>query len=269
MPYDGFAMRFSTLIMLIVLGVSLASVSQSPVSIETFIGVLRPALPFPSADASGELPATGGGESKWFVVWPTSDKEPRVVIKANPLHPDTQAASATAMREIQEAVIAAERKAQAEYDRAVEQVKRTGTAADISGISLDDEGAAGDRIDAELELTIALEAGALRSFEVASSISPDVTRGTNGVTWVVSVAANTYRPADRVETRQRFRPAETRLLFGRIARPVVTRQRNADRFHVEITPATGAFSVVLRGNDELLKQVVATADWRRLSPGNP
>jgi hypothetical protein len=38
------------------------------------------------------------------------------------------------------------------------------------------------------------------------------------------------------------------------------------RFAVTMTAAPGAFVVLLRGQDTLLKQVVAKADWSRLAP---
>ena len=232
---------------------------------DVLVAAVRPALPFPDADVRGELPAQGGEKAKWFVIWPARQGEGRVTVRANPLHPDTQALSTPAMAEIQHAVVAAERKAQAAYDRAIEELKRTGKATSLDGVTLDDEGVAGERIDAELELTIGVEGAA--SFEIGSSRPPAVTSGSGGVTWVISTPPNIYR--DAADSREHFRAAEVRLLFGTIDRPVVSRRDDDHRFAVTVTPDASAFTVVLRGNQLLLNEVVAKADWSRLARSTP
>jgi hypothetical protein len=224
---------------------------------------VRPALPFPDADALGELPASGGDKAKWFIIWSGPQGESRITVRANPLHPDTQALSAPAMAAIQEAVVAAERKAQAAYDRAVDELKRTGKATNLDGVTLDDEGVAGERIDAELELTIGIEEAS--SFEIGSSRPPTVTAGSAGVTWLISIPANTYRDAG---AREHFRAAETRLVFGATERPEVRRHGGDDRFAISVAPAAGAFAVVVRGNEQLLNEVVTKAEWTRLVSPN-
>ena len=135
---------------------SSAATTQPSNRMATLIEILRPALPFPAADVNGDVPVRGGESAKWFVVWPEPDDR-TVVVRANPLHPDTQASGAEAMARIQEAVVAAERKAQAAYDRALKELKQTGKGSSLDGVTLEDEGVAGERIDAELELTITLE----------------------------------------------------------------------------------------------------------------
>jgi hypothetical protein len=238
--------------------------AQAP-SRDALIAVLRPVLPYPSADADGALPSDNSAQSKWFVIWPADPDDLRVVVRANPLHPDTQAAGAAAMNRIQEAVIAAERKAQAAYDRALDQLRRTGKGSHIDGITLDDEGVAGERIDAELELTIDVEAGA-RTFEIASSSAPQVTAGERGVTWAVSIPSNVYR--DAVDGREHFRASETRLYHGLLERPAVD-ERDGARFVVSVRPTIQAITVVVRGNEELLARVVAGADWSSLGRSRP
>lgn len=232
--------------------------------VEVLVAAMRPALPFPSADAAGELPAEGGADAKWFVVWPEPESENRITVKANPLHPETQRAGLDAMGRIQDAIVVAERKAQASYERAVAEVKRTGKPTDVAGISLDDEGVAGERIDADLELSIELQSAAA-SFESASSESPTVVPGANGVTWILRTTPNVYRQGSGADVREHFRPAEARVYFGAVSRPVVSRRGDQHLYLVTVTPAPGAFVVVLRGNQELLARVLATADWTQLS----
>ncbi len=231
--------------------------------VETLVAALGPALPFPAATADGALPAEGGAESRWFVLWPSGADDSKIAVKANPLHPDTQRLGALAEGPIQRAIVAAERKAQAAYDRALEELRRTGKPSSLDGISLEDEGIAGERIDAELELTIELQTSP-QSFDIASSEAPVVSAGTNGVTWVVSVGPNTYRDPAGADTREHFRPAESRLYFGALPRPSVSRRGEGPRFAVSLPSASAVFVVVIRGNHELLKRVVSTADWTRL-----
>ena len=237
--------------------------SQSRSRIEALTAALKPALPFPSAADDGESPANNDPEAKWFVVWPSTVDESRITVKANPLHPETQKAAAAAMDRIQEAVVAAERKAQAAYDRALEQLRRNGTATDIDGISLEDEGIAGERIDAELELVIELQEP--QSFVVRSGVAPVVAGGSNGATWTVTLPANTYRARRGNDLREHFRAAETILYFGAVGRPEVSRKGDDPTFNVTVPPAPEGIAVVLRGNEALLNQVVAAANWAQLA----
>jgi hypothetical protein len=190
-------------------------------------------------------------------------------VKANPFHPDTQKAGANAEGPIQAAVVQAERKAQAAYERAIAELKRTGKInGDLTGISLEDEGIAGEKIDAELELTIDLEPGA-RSFEIMSSQAPAITAGTTGITWLLTIPANTYRDAAGSDAREHFRAAEARLYFGTLARPTVSKRDDRPRFSVALTPTADTFTVMIRGNEALLQSVVATVDWGRVARANP
>jgi hypothetical protein len=238
-----------------------AFVTQS--RIDALVASVRPVLLFPGASDDGELPSDHSARSKWFVVWPSSPDDTRIVVKANPLHPETQKASAEAMEGINAAVAAAERRAQAAYDRALEELRRTGKGSDLESITLDDEGIAGERIDAELELVIELQPAA--SFEIASSQAPQVTAGVRGAVWAVSVPANTYRAKRGADLREHFRAAETRVYFGPVQKPMVARKADDPVFVVTVPGGgNGGFAVVLRGNEALLTQVVASADWSTL-----
>jgi hypothetical protein len=235
--------------------------AQSTGRIDALVAAVRPALPFPGASSDGDFPADNSPASKWFVVWPAPE-ESRIVVKANPLHPETQKAAELAMGRIQEAVVAAERKAQAAYERALEELRRTGTGTNIEGISLDDEGIAGERIDAELEVVIELQAA--EAFVVRSGVAPVVAAGTGGPTWTVTVPGNTYRAKRGADLREHFRAAETTLYFGPVGRPEVARKGDDFTFNVSVPPSPQGFAVVVRGNEAILQNIVATANWTLL-----
>ena len=125
------------------------------------------------------------------------------------------------MDRIKAAVAAAERKAQAAYDKALDELRRTGKVTDIETISLDDEGVAGERIDAELELVDRDAAGGLVRGR-ARARRRSSTAGTRGPAWIVTIPANTYRAKTRTGSRaSTFVPAETRLYFGAMPKPDV------------------------------------------------
>ena len=254
-----------SIVVLLTLSLLLAPVAASAPTprVAAMVEAVKPALPFPDGDESGAVPNRGGDDAKWFVVWPIEPEDTQVIVRANPLHPDTQKLVSSAEGPIQRAVAAAERKAQAAYDRALDELKRTGKTADLDGISLDDEGAAGQRLEAELELTIELVEPA--PFQIASNVEPVVTAGPNGVTWQVLVPANAVQEGSGVERRERFTPSQARLLFGAMPRPSVSRVDGQPRYAVTVSAASDGFVVVVRGNDALLKQVLAGADWTRLA----
>jgi hypothetical protein len=237
--------------------------AQPSVRMATLIEVVRPVLPFPAADADGLSPADHSAEAKWFVVWPADGDDTRIVVKANPLNPGTQQAAAAAMTDINAAVAAAERRAQAAYDKAMEQLRRTGKGSDLEAVTLDDEGIAGERIDAELE--VAIELAPVESFNIASGEPPIVTVGTRGVSWTVAVPANTYRPTSGADRREHFRAAEMHLFFGLASKPEVTRKGDEAVFRVTVAPSANAFAVVIRGNQDLVTRLATAPDWSSLA----
>jgi hypothetical protein len=245
----------------LILVMLLAAVQLSP-RMTSLTDALRPVLPYPSSTPAGDLPADNSAASKWFVVWPTEPDEHRVVVRANPLHPEVQETGAKAMTEINKAVAAAERRARESYDRALERLRKTGKSGELDTITLEDEGVAGERIDAELEAIVELLDVA--AFDIDSSEAPTVGAGSNGPTWVVRIPANTYQSEQGGDKREHFRAAETRLYFGIPTAPTVTRGE-APRFRVSVTPVANAFSVVIRGNALLVSQIETAADWSRLA----
>jgi hypothetical protein len=246
-----------------VLLLALVSLTSQTTRIDALVAAVRPALPYPGASSDGELPADNNAVSRWFVVWPEEPADTRIVVKANPLHPETQKAGARAMDDINAAVVAAERRAQEAYDKAMEQLRRTGKGSELEVITLDDEGIAGERIDAELEVVVELQPA--ESFVIESSEAPVVDAGRDGPAFRVSIGPNTYRPQRGADRREHFRAAEIRLYFGPVARPEVTRDGDEPRYRVTVAPSADSFAVVIRGNDTLVRQIAAEGVWAALA----
>jgi hypothetical protein len=259
--------RVALFTLLVVAGIATAAAQPVPPSPrhEALVAAMKPALPYPVSNALGSGPESDDAQSPWFVIWPSGDDDARVIVRANPLHPDTQKMGAAAMRRIQEAVVAAEQKAQAAYARALEELKRSGTTtADLAGISLDDEGVAGERIDAELELTIEWQPDVTMVTGLASSEAPSVTAGPAPGTWTVSTKANVYREPGP-DGRERFRPAEARVFYGLREAPIVRRTNDGPAYTIAVQPSAQSFVIVVSGNEQLLSQVVAVAQWSALA----
>ena len=87
-----------------VLLLALVSLTSQAPRIDALVAAVRPVLPFPGASDDGELPADNSAQSRWFVVWPANPGDTRIVVKGNPLHPETQKAGAQAMDQINAAV---------------------------------------------------------------------------------------------------------------------------------------------------------------------
>lgn len=241
----------------------------SPEVIAAVRAALAPALPFPDSDEAGALPADRASTVPWMIR-PLDPGQHTIEILGNPLNPDQERRAAKAMAEIQAAIEAAQRRADAQYERALAEAQRTGRSQDIDGITLGDEGVAGARIDADLRLTIDVDAvlhvaGAV----IPSSIEPAVSAEVPGAVAVVSVPANVYREGNAEE---RFCQAERWVFFGAFAAPTVTR-RGSTTFEVAAAPtARGAAGVSrirtlalrLRGNESLMADVIRRADWSRV-----
>lgn len=148
---------------------------------------LAPALPYPASDADGALPANGKSDAPWMVR-PIQPGERTLRILANPLNEAHQRRAARAMAEIEASIEAAQRRAEAQFERAIAEAKRTGRSQDVDGVTLADEGIAGAKIDAESHVTIDV------SFDepVAAGVS------------ITSTPSSVYRGDDGIE---RFREA--------------------------------------------------------------
>lgn len=227
---------------------------------------LAPGLPFPDTDAEGVVPADGKAASPWMVR-PLQPGDRAIEILANPLNEAHQARATRAMRQIEAAIESAQRRAEAQYERAVAEAKRTGRSQDVDGVTLSDEGLAGARIDAESHVTVSVAFHEpAYHFTIASSEEPSPSRqvAVPGAA-VLAVPAHAFRGADGDE---RWCEAETHVYIG--VRPEVRRGPGAS---YEVTAAgtpsesgTPPASIVvrMRGNEGLIADVLRKADWHSL-----
>ena len=218
---------------------------------------MKPALPFPASDTDGVLPADGTFSGPW-IVRPLQPGDHTIEVIANPLNREHQLRSAKAMAQIGASIQSAQRRADAQYERAVEEARRTGRSQIVDGVTLADEGVAGARIDAESHVTIevAFNEPAYRH-TIASGVVPAPSTVSIGRAAVLSVPANVYRDAAGEE---RFCESESFVFFG--SAPPEVRKR-ADNIY-DVT-ATGLVGIRLRGNEALIAEILKTADWGRVA----
>jgi hypothetical protein len=132
---------------------------------------MAPALPFPASDRLGSLPADGKSSAPWMIK-PVQPGEMTIEVLANPLNEDHQRQATKAMAQIEQSIEAAQRRADAQYERAIAEAKRTGRSQDVDGVSLDDEGLAGARIDAESHVSIQVGVAGTPSRAVTITTTP-------------------------------------------------------------------------------------------------
>jgi hypothetical protein len=229
----------------------------------------KPAMPFPETDDTGSVPANGSADAFWMIQRPQPG-EPRIEITANPLNQINQARATRAMAQIGASIDAAQRRAELQYDRAVSEAKRTGRSQDVDGVTLSDEGVAGERIDAEAQVTIDVEFNkALYSRVIASGVEPGEARQlvVPGAAAVITVPSNVYKNKVGDRTEDRFCAAETLVFFGAVARPSVD-GRSDNTFEIVANspaapggPAVRSLVLKLRGNEVLMADLLRKADW--------
>jgi hypothetical protein len=231
---------------------------------------LGPILTFPPSDEDGALPADGTSTAQWMIR-PSAPGDRIIEVIANPLNLANQQRSIKAMLQIGVAIEAAQRKSQAQYERALADAQRTGKSQNVDGITLADEGVAGARIDAELHLTIEVVANDRVTEAISSSVEPVLSTAVPGSVAVVSVPANVYRDRESAG-EERFCAAETWLFFGAYSAPSI-RRRSGTAFDVvaalaptaDVGPSrVSALAVRLQGNEGLIAQVIRGADWTRV-----
>lgn len=229
---------------------------------------LQPALPFPTAQSDGTPP---GGEADvvWTVRWPPAGTLD-VTVMANPLNPGNRQRALKAEEEIQKAAMASQRRSQADYEKAVGDFQRTGKVSGIREISLRDDGVAGERYDAESQLSIRAQVFEARhSFSVGTSRLPESLPGSNGAAFVVRLPANTYLEAETADepAALRFCPEQAWVFFGNLAAPTVSSEGPIGAA-VSVTPAAGGSSpglvIAISGNAGLVDRVLREADWAAL-----
>jgi hypothetical protein len=168
-------------IALVPLGVSAQAQEPTAQMINAVRQAMAPALPFPSSDELGSLPADGKATDLWMVK-PIAPGDSTIEILANPLNEEHQRRAAKAMAEIEQSIEAAQRRADVQFERAIAEAKRTGRSQDVDGVTLNDEGLAGARIDAESHVIVDVAMAETPSRKVTfNSTAPGVYRDDQGV----------------------------------------------------------------------------------------
>ena len=234
---------------------------------------LAPGLPFPETDTSGTVPVDGKTEPLWMVR-PPEPGDQIIEVLANPLNGLNQLRAERAMAQIQANIESAQRRAAAQYDHAVAEATRTGRSQEVDGVTLSDEGIAGEKIDAESHVAIEVAFNQPSyQFNLASGTTPNpsalLRAIVSGAVDVVTLPSNTYReqPGDA----QRFREGETFVFLGRVASPVVRQRGDSAIYELAAdatAPATsGAVSSMVlrfRGNEALIADLVRKTNWNAL-----
>lgn len=250
----------------------LAAGAQDEALAERLMARVRSALlagaSLPASDQPGSLPAGGTSADPWMVR-PHQPGDRTIEILANPLNLDYQRRAAVAMAQIEASIAAAQRRAEAQYQRAIAEAKRTRQSQDVDGVSLSDEGLAGARIDAESHLTIEVRFNQPSyRLEIASSVEPAVSRQVTipGAT-VIAVPSNVVRDGPDVE---RWCEAETLVVVGPVAGLEVRRRADA-AYEVTVAAApqgsgapVSSLLIRLRGNEALMADLLRKGNWPAL-----
>jgi hypothetical protein len=245
-------------------GASAAQSSGAAAIGDALKGAVDRALPFPEARSDGTPPG-GATEPIWLVRWPAGD-EARVDVLANPLNPGNRDRALKAEAEIQKAVMASQRVSQGDYEQAVSDFQRTGKVGEIREVSLNDEGVAGERYDAESQLTIRAQVfGGRHTVTIPTSRRPEAGAETAAGAAVVRVPANTYLEPATADTPSltRFCPEQAWIFFGATAPPAIA-STDESTATVEAAPAPGTGRIIvisITGNAELVDRVLQQSDW--------
>lgn len=233
------------------------------------VSALRPALPFPDANADG-TPAGGDVGPVWVVRWPDAG-DGRVEVWSNPLNPENRKRALAVEAEIQEAAMRAQRRSQGDYEQALSDFERTGRVSGIREISLTDDGVAGERYDADSHLLVSVAPlDDDVSFSVATGVMPSVVSGVNGPATVIRVPAHVYAAPDGAAwpPGEHYRAEQAWLVFGEAGTATIVRR--ADGLHVDVTvpvetsPGRGGALVEISGNPSLVEQALQKGDWSAL-----
>jgi hypothetical protein len=221
---------------------------------------MKPALPFSDTDRSGVFPADSKTEPLWMVRPPEPGDQMFEVI-ANPLNEANQLRAARAMAQIQNNIESAQRRAAAQYEHAVAEAKRTGKSQEVDGVTLADEGVAGQKIDADSHVAIEVaNRQQSYSYQIASAMET-LSTTTMPDRVEIGVPASTYR--DDGLGVDRYAEAQTFVFLGRIPPPQV---RHLSKHSYEIIATGDAPSLVvrLRGNETLIADLLRKTDWNAL-----
>jgi hypothetical protein len=219
------------------------------------------------------MPGDGKTESLWMVR-PPEPGELMFEVIANPLNEGNQRRAARAMAQIQDNIESAQRRAAAQYDRAVAEAKRTGRSQDVDGVTLTDEGVAGAKIDADSHVAIEVEFNQpAYVYHLTSGTMPNPSvqlgRIVIGAVDVVTLPSNTYREPETLV--ERYAEAQTFVYLGRVARPVLKKRGDSIIYELSATAtppenASAVASLVLRfrGNEALIQDLLSKTNWHPL-----
>lgn len=211
----------------------------------------------PEGDADG-TPRDGRADAPWLRLPAASPDEAVVTLVANPLHPEQRARALQAERDIQRAARASQDASQRDYDTAVDAFARgVRTPERLREISLDDEGVAGERYDAESELVVRATWQQGAHVVVRSGTGAPEVPAAAGRAWV-TVAA----PGGEYGSPSRYAPRELWVGVGVSAAPAI-RARSAESFEITLGEATGGPWVLVhaRGHRALVESLLADAPW--------
>jgi hypothetical protein len=239
---------------------SLINVQQDKL-ITAVRAAMAAALPFPSTDDSGSLPVGNNSDAMWMVI-PQQPGDETIEVVANPLNQINQMRAARAMAQIEASVEAAQRRASAQYDRAVAEAQRTGKSQPVDGVTLADEGIAGAKIDADSHVTISLAINQPGySYEVASALESLSTTVSAQDSIIIGIPASTYR--DEQAGAERYAEAQTFVFLGKMPEPQVRKLSN-HRFEVVASTNNPSLVVRLRGNEQLIGDLLSKTNWNAL-----
>jgi hypothetical protein len=159
-------------------------------------------------------------------------------------------------------------RSQGDYERAVREFESTGRASSIREISLRDDGLAGERYDAESQLTVDVQTVAPGyRFTITTSAAPLASSTATGGA-VVRVAANAFeeRQAGDLPGMAHYCPEQAWVVFGPAGQPLIQPRDGAETDvsfpgSTAATPSGRLIVVSISGNAALVEQVVRQADW--------
>lgn len=222
---------------------------------------MKPALPFPATDRTGAVPIDGATEPLWMVR-PPEPGTMTLEVLANPLNAVNQLRAERAMAQIQNNIESAQRRAAAQYDRAVAEAKRTGKSQEVDGVTLHDEGVAGQKIDADSHVSIEVASRQQSyAFQIASAMESLSTTTLPDGRVMIGVPASIYH--DEALGADRYAEAETFVFLGRIPPPQV-RHLSKHSFEIIATAELPSLVVRLRGNETLIADLLGKTDWKAL-----
>ena len=248
------------LMLLASIGLNAQDAAESRV-MSAVLAAMRPALPFSDTDKSGVFPADSKTEPLWMVRPPEPGDRMFEVI-ANPLNEVNQRRAERAMAQIQNNIESAQRRAAAQYEHAVAEAKRTGTSQEVDGVTLADEGVAGQKIDADSHVAIEVASRQQSyAYQIDSAMESLSTTTMPDGRVVIGVPASTYR--DEGLGADRYAEAQTFVFLGRIPPPQV---RHLSKHSYEIIAAGEVPSMVvrLRGNETLIADLLRKTNWNAL-----